>query len=64
MYINPTKLEQIREENRQYMREHISELSPEERLRGLQPEERLRGLQLEEILQALAPEQLEALRRR
>ena len=55
MYINPTKLEQIREENRQYMREHISELSPEERLRGLQ---------LEEILQALAPEQLEALRRR
>jgi hypothetical protein len=38
---------------RDYVRDHLDLLPPEERLRGLSPEERLRGLSLDEIERAL-----------
>jgi ribosomal protein L29 len=34
---------------RDYVKEHLRDLTPEERLEGLAPEERLKGLSAEEI---------------
>jgi hypothetical protein len=42
---------------RDYVREHIEDLTAEERLRGLPPEERLKGLPPEERLKGLSPEE-------
>jgi hypothetical protein len=47
---------------RDYTREHLSLLPPEERLQGLSPEERLQGLSPEEIKAYL--EKLERQRKR
>ncbi len=58
---------------RDYVKEHLKDLSPEERLEGLTPEEllarvppeqRLEGLSSDELLAALSPEAREALRKR
>lgn len=42
---------------RDYTREHLDVLPPEERLRGLPPEERLRGLSAEDILRSIPSEE-------
>ena len=58
---------------RDYVKEHLKDLtpeeirealSPEELLRGLSPEERLRGLSPEERLKGLSPEEIAALLKR
>jgi hypothetical protein len=46
---------------RDYLRQHVQELPPEERLKGLAPEERLKGLTPDEVLAGLSPEQREQL---
>jgi hypothetical protein len=38
---------------REYVKEHLKDLTPEERLEGLPPEERLKGLSAEQIEQYL-----------
>jgi hypothetical protein len=48
----------------QHTEKLLSELSPEERLKGLPAKERLKGLSAEEVMQALSPEVLEALAQR
>jgi hypothetical protein len=40
-----------------YLKEHLKELTPQERLKGLSLEERLKGLSLEERLEGLSPEE-------
>jgi hypothetical protein len=45
---------------RDYVKEHLKDLSPEERLEGLPPEELLKRLSLEERLKGLSAEQLKA----
>ena len=42
---------------RDYAREHLHQLTPEERTEGLSPEERLRGLSVAEVLRSLPPEE-------
>jgi hypothetical protein len=46
---------------RDFVKEHLDELSPEERLQGLPPEERLKGLSLEDLTKALSHEEFRAL---
>jgi hypothetical protein len=41
---------------RDYVKEHLKDLTPEERLEGLSPEERLKGLSVEKRLEGLSPE--------
>jgi hypothetical protein len=48
---------------RDYVKEHLKDLTPEERLQGLSPEERLEGLSSEQLLASLSPEVKEALRK-
>jgi hypothetical protein len=57
---------------RDYVKEHLRDLTPEERLAGLSPEqllaglspeERVKGLSLEQLLAGLPPEECETLRR-
>jgi hypothetical protein len=47
----------MEEFKREFVKEHLDELSPEERLKGLPPEERLKGLPPEERLKGLPPEE-------
>jgi hypothetical protein len=47
----------IEDFNRDFTREHLHLLPPEERLKGLPPEERLKGLPPEERLKGLPPEE-------
>jgi hypothetical protein len=42
---------------RDYVKEHLGCLTPQERLRGLPPEERLKGVTAEDLLSALCPEE-------
>ncbi|HKI32479.1 MAG TPA: hypothetical protein VKA46_11465 [Gemmataceae bacterium] len=42
-----------------YLRQHLKELTPEERLEGLPPEERLKGLPPEEVLKGFSREEIE-----
>jgi hypothetical protein len=49
---------------RDFAKDHLKDLSPEERLAGLSPEQILAALSPEQILAALSPEAKEALRRR
>ena len=53
----PKTLEEFRQ---YYLREHVHELPPEERLKGLPPEERLKGLPPEELLIRLSVEEIRA----
>jgi hypothetical protein len=46
--------------NRDFTREHLHLLPPEELLKGLPPEERLRGLPPESVFQQFSPEVIEA----
>jgi hypothetical protein len=48
----------IEDFNRDFTREHLHLLPPEERLKGLPPEERLKGLPPEERLKGLPPESI------
>jgi hypothetical protein len=48
---------------RDYVKEHLDELSPEERLKGLPAEERLKGLPPEERLKGLSQEELARLQK-
>jgi hypothetical protein len=67
------KMQQTNEEwLRDYIRGHlkdlspqerVKDLSPEERVKDLSPEERVKGLSPNELLQAMQPEVLEALRK-
>jgi hypothetical protein len=41
---------------REWTRQKLAEMTPEERLRGLPPEERLRGLSPEDLVRGLRPE--------
>jgi hypothetical protein len=43
---------------RDYARQHLKDLTPEERLEGLSAKERVKGLTPKEVLQALSPEEL------
>jgi hypothetical protein len=44
---------------REFLRDHLGDLTPEERLKGLPPEERLKGLPPEERLKGLTIEEIE-----
>jgi len=44
---------------RDYVKEHLKDLTPDERLAGLSPDERLEGLSPDERLQGLSPEDIE-----
>ncbi len=46
----------IEDFKRDYIREHLHELPPEEVLSQFSPEDRLRGLPLQEVLSQLSPE--------
>ena len=46
--------------NRDFTRDHLHLLPPEERLRGLPPEERLKGLAIETVFKQFSPEAIEA----
>src|SRR5258707_7858036 len=48
----------MEEFRRYYLRDHLQELTPEERLKGLPPEELLKRLPPEERLKGLPPEEL------
>ncbi len=50
----PYTMEQFRKD---YLKAHIRELPPEDRLEGLDPEERLKGLNPDERLKGLDPEE-------
>ena len=43
---------------RDYVKEHLKDLTPEERLEGLPPEERVKGLPPEERVKGLPPEEI------
>jgi hypothetical protein len=49
---------------RDYVKEHLKDLTLEERLAGLSPEDRLAGLSPEELLQGLPPEVIAAILKR
>ncbi len=49
---------------RDYVKEHLKELTPDERLEGLSPDQRLEGLSPEERLRGLSPDQIESYLRR
>jgi hypothetical protein len=49
----------MEEFRRYYLRDHLEELTPEERLKGLSPEELLKALPPEERLKGLSREQIE-----
>ena len=53
----PYTMEQFRKD---YLKAHIRELPPEDRLEGLDPEERLEGLNPDERLKGLDPRVIEA----
>ncbi|OEU49836.1 MAG: hypothetical protein BA861_02780 [Desulfobacterales bacterium S3730MH5] len=53
----PYTMEQFRKD---YIKAHLTELDPEDRLRGLKAEERLRGLEAEERLRGLKIEEVES----
>jgi hypothetical protein len=59
--IMPYTMEDFR---RDYVREHLKDLTPQERLKDLTPEERLQGLSPEERLAGLSPEEIAALLKR
>ena len=46
---------------RDYVKEHLKDLTPEERLAGLAPEDLCAALPPQKYLQGLSPEELEAL---
>jgi hypothetical protein len=48
---------------RDYVREHLKDLTPEERTQGLSPEQRVAGLSPEQLVAALSPAAKEALRK-
>jgi hypothetical protein len=52
----PYTMEQFK---REFLREHLDELPPEERLKGLSPEDRLKGMSVDELARVLSPEQIE-----
>jgi hypothetical protein len=56
----PYTLEDFR---RDYVKEHLKDLTTEERLAGLSAEQRIEGLPPEQLLAALSPETMEALRK-
>jgi hypothetical protein len=45
---------------REYIRDHLKELTPQERLQGLSPEEVLKAFSPEERLRGLPPDQIES----
>ena len=44
---------------RDFLKEHLKDLTPQERVEGLSPEQRLQGLSVEERLEGLSAEEIE-----
>ena len=53
----PYTIEKFRKE---YVKAHLGDLDPEDRLKGLEAEDRLKGLEAEDRLKGLGAEEIEA----